>query len=176
MPGVKQLPEVNIMSQVNVVLLTAVISSLAAIIGVVIGSIVSFFIARQQFRATVLSANRQQWINTLRDCIADFQTKAKIAVVEADLAEHDETSFAANEKNHDEAMKTMRFLANKVALLLNPNEADHSELISLLKRLEDHCINGDPSDRKTEGELQDSITSTGQRILKREWERVKRGK
>ena len=63
----------------------------------------------------------------------------------------------------------MRFLANKVALLLNPNEADHSELISLLKRLEDHYINGDQSDRKTEGELQDSITSTGQRILKREW-------
>jgi uncharacterized membrane protein YdjX (TVP38/TMEM64 family) len=45
------------MSLENVVVLTAVISSLAAIIGVVIGSIVSFFIARQQFRATVLSAN-----------------------------------------------------------------------------------------------------------------------
>ncbi|MDO8445146.1 MAG: hypothetical protein Q7T53_03420 [Deltaproteobacteria bacterium] len=164
------------MSQENIILLTAVISSLAAIIGVVIGSVVSYFIARQQFRATVLSANRQQWINTLRDCIADFQTKAKIAIVEANLAEHDQTSVAANVKNHYEALETMRFIANKVALLLNPNEADHSELISLLKKLEDLCINGGPSDWKNEGKLQDSITSTGQRILKREWERVKRGK
>jgi len=43
------------MLQENVVLLTALISSLAAIIGVIIGSIVSFFIARQQFRTTVIS-------------------------------------------------------------------------------------------------------------------------
>ena len=123
--------------------------------------------------------HRQEEIGEIRKILSSKLTlgaKAKIAVVEADLAERDETSFSANEKNHDEAMKGMRFLANKVALLLNPIETDHSELISLLKRLEDHCINGDPSDRKIEGELQDSITSTGQRILKREWERVKRGK
>jgi len=164
------------MSPDKIALLAAGISALAAIVGVVIGSIVSFLIARQQIKATVISANRQQWINNLRDCIADFQTKAKIALVETSLALNDETAVAANVKNHDEALKGMRFLANKTALLVNPNETDHSELILLIKQLEDHCINGDPNDRAKEEKLQDSITSTGQRILKREWERVKRGK
>lgn len=159
----------------KIVLLSAGISALAAIVGVVIGSMVSFLIARQQFKATVISANRQQWINNLRDCIADFQTKAKISLVEASLALYKETSIAANPTSHDEALRGMRFLANKAALLLNPKEADHSGLLLLMKQLEDHCVNGDPNDRACEERLQDSITSTGQRILKREWERVKRG-
>jgi len=163
------------MSSDRIALLVPGITALAAIVGVVIGSIVSFLIAKQQFKATVISANRQQWINNLRDCIADFQTKAKIAFVETCLALNKETAVAANVKNHDEALKGMRFLVNKVALLLNPNETDHSELVLLIKQLEDLCINGDPNNREVEEKLQDSITSTGQKILKREWERVKRG-
>lgn len=160
----------------RITLLVPGITALAAIVGVIIGSIVSLLIARQQFKATVISANRQQWINKLRDCIADFQTKAKIALVETSLALKVETAVAANEKNHDEALKGMCFLANKVALLLNPNESDHSELILLFKQLEDHCINGDPNERTKEEKLQNAITTIGQKILKREWERVKRGK
>jgi len=163
------------MSSDRIALLVPGITALAAIVGVVIGSIVSFLIAKQQFKATVISANRQQWINNLRDCIADFQTKAKIALVETSLAMNKEAAVAANVMNHDEALKGMRFLINKVALLLNPNETDHSEFVLLIKQLEDHCINGDPNNREVEEKLQDSITSTGQKILKREWERVKRG-
>lgn len=160
----------------RIALFVAAISALGAIVGVVIGSIVSFLIARQQFRATVISANRHQWINTLRDSIADFQTKAKIAVTEARLALHEATSIAADDKGHYEALKTMHFLVNKMALLLNPNEPDHLQLISLLKELNDLCVNGDPTNQVTYDKLQDSITSTGQIILKREWKRVKRGK
>ena len=163
------------MSPDRIALLAAGISALAAIVGAAIGSIVSFLIARQQFRAMVISANRQQWINSLRDCIADFQTNVNIALVEASLALHDETAVAANVKNHDEALKGMRFVANKAALFLNPTETHHSELIRLMKQLEDHCVNGDPNDHASEEKLQDSVTSIGQRILKREWERVKRG-
>lgn len=153
----------------------SLIPAITALVGVVIGSGVSFLIARQQIKATVISTNRVQWINNFRDCVADFQTKAKIALVEADLAFNKQTAYAADVKNHDEAMKGMCFSANKIALLLNPNEIDHSELILLIKQLENHCANGDPNERTTEEKLQNSITSTGQKILKREWERVKLG-
>lgn len=157
-------------------MMTASISALGAIVGVVIGSIVSFLIARQQFKATVISANRQTWINTLRDCIADFQTKAKIAATETNLASHIIGAAAVDPKGFDEALKTMRFLVNRVALLINPKEADHAQLLSLLRELENFCINGDTSDHATQERLQSSITSAGQTVLKREWERVKRGK
>jgi gas vesicle protein len=164
------------MSTENIAVLVAVISTFGAIVGVVIGSIVSFLIARLQFKATVISANRHQWINTLRDSIADFQTKAKIAVTEDKLSLHAATAVAADDKGHYEALKTMLFLRNKMALLLNPLEKDHVQLLSSLKELEDFCVNGDPLDDGSYEKLQDSITSTAKIILKREWERVKRGK
>jgi len=150
------------------------ISALGAIVGVVIGSIVSVLIAKQQIKATVISVSRQQWINNFRECIADFQTKAAIVLVESRLSSRDETSVAANVESFDKATEGVCFRAKMVALLINPNEADHLEILSLMKKLEDHCIEGDGNDRVKEERLQDSITSMGQRILKREWERVKR--
>jgi len=164
------------MSNEFITLLVAAISAFSALFGVGIGSFCSYYISRQQIKATVLSGNRQQWINTLRDCIADFQTKARIAIVEADLANHKQTSMAANLMNHDKAMKTICFLSNKIALLVNTDETDHANLISRIKDLESHCIDGDPGDREKESMLQEAITTIGQKILKREWERVKKGK
>ena len=164
------------MSEEFMPILVAAISASSALFGVCLGSICSYFISRQQIKATVLSGNRQQWINTLRDCIADIQTNAKIAIVEADLANHEQTSAVANLDNHDEAMKKIHLIANKIALLINPYETDHSELLSSINKLKTHCIDGDPGDRKTEETLQASITTIGQKILKREWGRVKKGK
>ena len=157
-------------------MLSAYIVAFGTIVGVVIGSLVSYFIARLQFKATVISANRQQWINTLRDCIANFQAKTKIISVESKLAAQNETSFAANTKNFDESIEEARILLNEVALLINPKEPDHKKLLSLMKELEDLCINGSPFDDENHDRLQNEITSVGQKILKREWERVKRGK
>ena len=157
-------------------MLTALIIASGALVGAVIGSGVSYLIARQQFKATVLSANRQQWINTLRDFIADFQTKVKIAITESKLAEHVALSFAANPTSFDEALKAMRLLINKTALLINPKEKDHAELLALMKKLEDLCINGDINDDEGQEKLQSAVTSIGQNVLKREWDRVKKGK
>lgn len=154
----------------------AAISAGSALFGVGIGSLCSYFISQQQIKSTVLSGNRQQWINTLRDCIADFQTKARIVVVETDLANYPQTSMAANATNHDDAMKAIHFLVNKIALLINPEEKDHANLILNIEQLKSHCIDEGASDRDKELLLQNAITAIGQRILKREWERVKRGK
>ena len=173
---IRFLKKEKVMSTEKITLLVAAISTIGAITGVIIGSIVSFLVARQQFKATVISANRQQWINTLRDSIADFQTKAKIALTEDILSLHATTSVAADAKGHYDALKTMRFLRNKMALLLNPIEADHVQLLSSLKELEDFCVHGAPLGEVSYEKLQDSITLTGQRILKQEWDRVKRGK
>jgi hypothetical protein len=60
--------------------------------------------------------------------------------------------------------------------LINPGETDHANLILKIKELESHCIDGDPGDREKESMLQEAITILGQKILKREWERVKKGK
>lgn len=157
-------------------MLSAFIVASATIVGVVIGSLGSYFIARLQFKASVISANRQEWINTLRDCIAEFQVKAKIVTVETKLASQDSTSFASDPISFDQAVEKMRVLLNKVALLINPYETDHADLLKLMKKVEDLCINEDSIDDEKHNSLQKEITTVAQKILKREWERVKKGK
>jgi hypothetical protein len=62
----------------------------------------------------------------------------------------------------------------KIRLLINPHEDDHQELYrtidSGLKRLQAN----DARDAETEADIE-RITALSQAILKREWERVKRG-
>jgi hypothetical protein len=157
-------------------MLSAFIVASATLVGVIIGSLGSYFIARLQFKASVISANRQNWINTLRDCIAEFQVKAKVVTVETKLSSQDSTSFASDPKNFDQAVEKKRVLRNKIALLINPNEQDHDDLIKLMAKVEDLCINEDSIDDEKHDNLQKEITSLAQKILNREWERVKKGK
>lgn len=155
--------------------LLPILSLVVAGLAVFFGPIIQLLIARAQIRASVLSANRQQWINTLRDAIADCQTKAQISFTETHLASSEVTSSAADDKGHYEALKTMYFLVKKMALLLNPYEEDHMQLLSLLQELESFCVHGNPNDDVSHRRLQDSITLIARKILKREWQRVKKG-
>ena len=49
-----------------------IISVVIALFAVIIGPFVTLYIARRQIKANVLSPNRQQWINTLRDEISNY--------------------------------------------------------------------------------------------------------
>ena len=132
-------------------------------------------IAKRQIQASVVSANRQNWINDLRECVSGFMTSAKLATVEDALASSPARSFAADAESHNEAMKQMTLLYNKAALLINPGEEDHRRLANLMIEMIEFCSNGDPLDYERHNELQDLITKVSQQVLKREWERVKRG-
>jgi hypothetical protein len=115
---------------------------------------------RLQLRRTIVSTSRQAWINTLRDSIAELQTKSIIIVEESDI----------------EAIKSLYLLLNKTQLLLNPTEDDHVELIALLKLLYHSTAKTSSIFDKEFEALQESITKKSQAVLKKEWTRVKKGK
>lgn len=48
----------------------AVVSAITAIVAVIVGPLVSIFVAKNQINASVVSTNRQTWINRLRDELA----------------------------------------------------------------------------------------------------------
>ena len=52
----------------------ALIAAAAALLGAALGFFGSYRVARIQFRGSVLSANRQAWINALRDTLAEFHS------------------------------------------------------------------------------------------------------
>ena len=48
----------------------AVVSAITALVAIIIGPLVSICIAKNQINASVISTNRQVWINRLRDELA----------------------------------------------------------------------------------------------------------
>ena len=52
-------------------LLISLVSACTALVTSVVGPIVTLAVARRQFNANVLSANRQKWIEELRDVLSE---------------------------------------------------------------------------------------------------------
>jgi hypothetical protein len=62
----------------------------------------------------------------------------------------------------------------KIRLLLNPTEADHQQLNQTIETALERLKPEGSHDSETEADVE-SIARLGQAILKREWQRVKRG-
>jgi hypothetical protein len=144
--------------------IVAIIAAVTALCAVVLGPLVSMWAADKQARVAVRSANRQAWINTLRDCLAEFVSLVTIISLSegSDLRTKIEREF---------------FLEAKIKLLLNPNETDHRALVELIDAV--RTASGatmEKYDQSKEAVLRELVRRLGvlsQTILKREWERVK---
>lgn len=150
----------------STVSIIAVLSAFTALCAVVLGPLVSLWAARQQSRVTVLSANRQTWINSLRDAIAEFVSVASLV------------SMIGDKALLHARLERMFLIEAKVRLLLNPKEVDHQQLVAAMYAMRQAA--GDTIQLKS-SENQDKLAAaTGavvpiaQAVLKREWERVKK--
>ena len=158
-------------------LLISLVSACTALVASVVGPIVTLSVARRQFNANVLSANRQKWIETLRDLLAELISLLVAALVIKSRWK-DKWDKGLGLINTDRAflakLERIVLVQWKIRLLINPTESDHRELYetiaTALKRLQSEKSH----DAETETDIE-SITKLGQLILKREWERVKRG-
>lgn len=117
----------------------------------------------------VLSGNRQEWINNLRNTVAEL------------LSVHENTGlfqridFAEYKDEIKVNMQKIGLLQHKIQLLLNPNEKDSKLLIEKIWLLNSASKGTqEEMDDKYYVKIQDEIISITQRILKTEWERVKK--
>lgn len=146
----------------------ALIAAATALCSVLLGPLVSMWAAQKQARVAVLSGNRQAWINSLRDQIAEFLSI--VAVVHAgDWSDR-------TEKEYDEELKRLTLVGSKIKLMLNPKEEDHVRLADLLTEAFSTLGGRKAAENKnsTRGaEITRDIIPLAQSILKREWVRVK---
>jgi len=146
------------------------ISALTALVAVVVSPVVSIYVAKYQVRGSVVSVNRQKWIDDLRgqlsELIADIRT----------IGLHRKINLLSNEE-YESFLQRMLLAEIKIALLLNPKEEDHNALLRIIKVVIAKVFSGDEEEkRRVTEELLPEIISQTQAILKREWERVKASK
>jgi hypothetical protein len=158
-------------------MLISLISACTALVASVVGPLVTLSVARRQFNANVLSANRQKWIEALRDLLAELISLLVAAlVVKSRLKEKWDKGLGAIAADPEMLAKLERIVLVqwKVRLLINPTEADHQQLYRTIETALERIRSDDARDSDSEEDVE-TITKLAQAILKREWERVKRG-
>jgi hypothetical protein len=148
-------------------------SSLTALVAVIVGPLIQLRIAKRQIRSTMISANRQVWINTLRDNLATLWAYSS-DVRELRVAYTNDPVLTA--KIQDEAREA-RILLNRIRLSVNTSEGDHHHLVQIVERLWNIADSVGPNNTKGQ-EWQETIKdlmTTAPQMLKKEWERVKKG-
>lgn len=147
------------------------VTAITALVAVVVGPLLSIYVARKQINSAALSTNRQEWINKLRNVLAELIT----------IIRHVPPAYAANSITGKEAIAKHGELTEKVELvklLLNPKETDHQELVGLVTSASTQmrdAINQQQGNAMKLGEAAERVVAQSQIILKREWERVKKG-
>jgi hypothetical protein len=147
------------MSESMINLTVAGISALSAIVGALIGGAVSYFVAKFQFRAATVAANRQIWINTLRDAIAELQSCLNMLPLI---------------QENKPALEKAQMLRFRISLMLNVNELHHAKLEDLLVATFKTVLSSLTKNQLPDlGEINQQVVETSRVLLKAEWEKVK---
>jgi hypothetical protein len=157
--------------------LLTLISACTALVASIAGPFVTLIVAKRNFNAPVLSANRQKWIETLRDMLAEL-ISLLIAALFLKAKWKDKWDRGRGALSAEPALldklQSLVLAQTKVRLLLNPNEADHQHLYRAIETASKRLQSEEALESETEADIE-TITTLAQTILKREWQRVKHG-
>jgi endonuclease/exonuclease/phosphatase (EEP) superfamily protein YafD len=122
--------------------------------------------ALDEIKAQVLTKNRQEWINDLRNTLAHFIVSTHKCrnnlIISPEKRDPDRIHA-----NVDEAWLHL----TRLRLLINPNEDDHKDLLTTANLMFELIK---PNEHGIQlKDVEQSLLIKGQGILKREWERVK---
>ncbi len=151
----------------------ALASTGVALVAVVVGPAVSLAIARRQVHASVVSSSRRQWLDAVRDDIAELSAVAFELAIAVDGVKADPQADGARDRLW-EGLPRAAFLATRLRLRLNPEEPTHQEVFELARQLATVAseVDVDPREVYT---VRERLLVAAQGVLKLEWERVKTG-
>ncbi len=149
----------------------AILTALTALAAVVFAPLISIYVTNKQINASTVSANRQAWINQLRNELAALIT----------IIRHVPSAYHADTLSVGEAIGKHGEMTNRVEvvkLLINPGETNHKELVRLIESASIKVIDAINAKHANATELEkaaERIVDMSRLILKTEWVRVKNG-
>lgn len=145
--------------------LAQIVTAWAALAAAIFGPTAGYLAARHQARRSTVSIHRQQWIDALRNDIAE------LLVICSRL--HRAKNESLSERN-SLAVEAQLFIS-RIELRLNPGEEPHSELVRLLR----DCLraaNGSSEATKDWPSTRRDTLDAAKAVLKAEWRVVKTGR
>jgi hypothetical protein len=155
----------------------SLITAAAALLASLISPLVTLSVARRQFRASVISTNRQKWIETLRDRLSELIALINTAQV---IKRHSIESWDGGlgqahgnpglTKKFERAYKALA----EIRLLTSTSDPRHNHLNEALAAAVAHVQHRELREVELMASIEDVVAS-GRTIIRREWARVKRG-
>jgi hypothetical protein len=151
--------------------IASTLSAITAIAAVIISPAITYFTVRKQIRANLVSANRQSWIDKLRDELSELFELLTWQYLQRPGTLSGEEGY----RYEAEKRSRIRLLINRIRLRLNPQEGDSRTLVKNLQALQRFAAAGASSSTDFDGEMEAAV-GKAQDILKAEWRRVKKGR
>lgn len=126
-------------------------------------------ISARTSRASVVSANRQKWIDALREDLASFLA-ADFALLDDNDVDEDDLTEVEKSKLDDrvrDAMQLRRLMQRRIQLRLNPDKPRHKALYK------DVCLLL-PATGSDHRKIRVRLIKTAQSFLREEWLRIKK--
>ena len=156
------------------VLAITFVTACSALVSAAAGPVVSVVVSTRQIRASLVSSNREQWTVALRDSLAEYVA----LVVSIAILEEAQQKVPLHAIRDDPRLASLAERVaqakNRILLMVNPAEAEHSELCTRVEQAYRLLGEGTGSAKEVSA-CADSITEAGRVVLRHEWARVKRG-
>jgi len=154
----------------------SMISAATALVASVVGPLVALLVAKRQFDATVLSTNRQKWIESFRNHLSELMAMMMTATVLKDTAPGGAAwqDMLSREPSLRSLVERITVASIQVSLMAKDDEPLHQEFMQALKRGEQLLLDSAPHHAEMHEQF-DLISALARRIIRYEWGRVKRG-
>lgn len=157
--------------------LLSLITAATALVASILGPFVTLSVARRQFKANVLSTNRQKWIDAFRDRLAELISLVNAAQVVKRRSAGDWRGGVGPLESHPELAKKIEktFMAvAQIRLLTKDSDPEHRALnVAVDEALA--CLRDDDLRDDELATRIDDISRLGRNIIRHAWRRVKRG-
>jgi hypothetical protein len=155
----------------------SLITAMTALVASIMSPFVTLDVARRQFRANVISSNRQKWIETFRDRLSELLAVMNAAHV---IKRHSIDSWQgglgpvqANQALAEKFERAYMALA-EIRLLTNAADPEHQRLNDALAAALAPLQHEELRDCELTASV-DEVIALGRTLIRHEWRRVKRG-
>lgn len=152
----------------------AFVAACSAFLASLVSPFVTLAISRRQFRANVISTNREKWIGTLREAAAEFISLGAAASMHAAKGPVHAHARVQSDPALLPRFERIVLVRWNLRLLLNPTERSHMAVVQAVDAVAAELLAGNVDPVALQVKM-DAIASATQVVIREAWQRVKSG-
>ena len=150
------------------------VTACTALVSAVGGPLTTVLVGARQVRASVVSSNRERWVESLRDSLAEYGALCLSAALLQEASRRTPVEALREDPQLARLVERVATAKNKVQLIVNPARPEQEALQRVVNAAYRELLTGSAT-AAVMTEHVDALTQAGRTVLRFEWDRVKHG-